>query len=170
MLARAIARPVEWAGLPTTRHGSPPRPGGRTTAGPAMSHSPAPFPPPEEGLSLHLRLCALEADAPADACRAYLAPLLAFLAAKFPNVDPAARLTAVDDALFNYFEKPSAYDPERGDLATYLRMAACADLWNCLRAERRHHRGRVAWSVVELDEDAGNLSGREEEPPVQLER
>jgi RNA polymerase sigma factor (sigma-70 family) len=135
-----------------------------------MSHSPASFPPPEEGLRLHLRLCAFEADAPADACRAYWAPLLGFLAATFPNVDPDARETAAEDALVTYFKKPSAYDPERGDLATYLRVAARGDLWNHLRAEQRHHRGRVAWSVVELDEEAGNVSGREDGPPDQLER
>ncbi len=135
-----------------------------------MSHAPAPYPPPEEGLNLHLRLCASEADASADICRAYLPPLLASLAAKFRDVDPDVRQTAAHDALIAYLKKPSGYDPERGDLAKYLRMAARADLLTHQRAEKRHHRGRVAWSVVEFDEDEGNLSGREGEPPAQLQR
>jgi DNA-directed RNA polymerase specialized sigma24 family protein len=135
-----------------------------------MSHAPAPFPPPEEGLRLHLRLLVSEADASADICRAYLPPLEASLAAKFRGADPETLRTAAHDALVAYFQNPSAYDPPRGDLAKYLRMAARADLSNLLRTEKRHHRGRVAWSVVELGEDAGNLSGGGEEPPAQLQR
>ena len=103
-----------------------------------MSDSPAAFPPPEEGLSLHLRHCASEADATADICQAYLSPLLVSLAVKFPNIDVHARESAAHDAIVHYLKKPSAYDPGRGDLAKYLRMAARADLLNHLRAEQRH--------------------------------
>jgi hypothetical protein len=135
-----------------------------------MSHAPTPFPPPEEGLRLHLRLLAQEADVSADICAAYLTPLEASLAGKFREVEPETLRTAAHDALIHYFDNPAAYDPQRGDLAKYLRMAARADLLNFLRTEKRHHRGRVAWSVVELDEDAGNLFGGEEEPLAQLQR
>jgi DNA-directed RNA polymerase specialized sigma24 family protein len=124
----------------------------------------------ESELALHLRLCAFEADAPADACRLYLDLLLNYLAAKHPRVDPHTRQEAVDTALFAYLRKPSLYDPERGSLAGFLCLAAHGDLLNLLRTEGRHQRGRKSLSAVELDEDAGNLSGREPEPATQLQR
>jgi hypothetical protein len=106
----------------------------------------------------------------ADICAVYLAPLLDWLAAKYPHVDPDLRQTAVHDALISYGSNPNAYDPQRGDLAKFLRMAARADLYNLHQREARHHHERIAWSVVEDDPEGGNLSGREEEPTLRLQR
>ena len=128
------------------------------------------FPSPEEGLRLHLLLLGMAPDAPADVCKAYLEPLLHWLGGKAPKVDAELRQTAAHEALIKYFHHPTSYDPGRASLATYLRMAARGDLWNLLRGEARHHLHRVAWSVVEDDEEGGNLSGREEEPVLHLQR
>jgi len=133
-----------------------------------MSHS-YPFPSPEEGLSLHLRLCELDPVAPAELCRACLDPLVRWLETTFPWVDPHLRETAADEAVMAYLKAPQRYRPEKCPLPAYLQMAARRDLLNLLKRERRHHRHRVGWSVVELDEEAGNILGREEEPSRLLE-
>jgi RNA polymerase sigma-70 factor (ECF subfamily) len=127
------------------------------------------FPPPEEGLRLHL-LVQLTPDACADVCRAYLEPLLCSLGRYAPKVDPDLRQTAVHQALISYLNNPKNYDPGRAGLASYLRMAARRDLSNLRRGEQRHHRNRVAWSAVENDEEVGNLHGREVEPVVYLQQ
>jgi RNA polymerase sigma-70 factor, ECF subfamily len=135
-----------------------------------MSRSPVSFPSPEEGLRLHLRLGEQDPLAPSDACKAYVYPLCDWLGSRFRDVDPHLIQSAVHDALIGYVQRPRCYDPRRGDLALYLRMAARWDLANHLRREGRHHERRVPWSVVELGEEGGNLSGREEEPVRQLEQ
>jgi hypothetical protein len=124
----------------------------------------------EEGLRFHLRLRDLEPDAPADVYRAYVDPLLGWLAQNFPGVDDHHLLTAIHDTLLAYVNRPERYDPGRLDLGAYLRMGARADLLNLLSRERRHQRGRVAFSVVELDAESGNLSGSDGEPSEHAER
>jgi hypothetical protein len=134
-----------------------------------MNQSLFAFPSREEGLALHLHLCDLNPAAVADVLQAYLDPLLAWLAAKYAGIDPHFRQTAVHDALVTYVQSPQSYDPTRSDLAAYLRMAARWDLANLLKAESKHHQGRVAWAVVEEAVDGGNLF-RGEDPSLQLER
>jgi RNA polymerase sigma-70 factor (ECF subfamily) len=128
------------------------------------------FPLPEEELRLHLLLVEGTLDAPADACRAYLGPLLRWLGTRAPKVDHDLRQTAVHEALMNYVMRPTSYDPRRGSLAHFLRMAAHRDLLNLLRREARHHRHRSDWKFVEDGVQGGNLSGREEEPLMHLQR
>jgi RNA polymerase sigma-70 factor (ECF subfamily) len=135
-----------------------------------MNRPHAEFPSPEEGLGFHVRLCSADATATADVCRAYLAPLLAWLATTFPRFEDALQATAAGDALMDYVQHPRRYDPERLDLGAYLRMAARGDLRNARCREQRHQGRRVPFSVVELDEDTGNISGREEDPALAAER
>jgi hypothetical protein len=135
-----------------------------------MSRSSLPFPPPEEGLRLHLHLCDGDPVASAQICRAYVAPLCDWLAGPFARVDPHVRETAVHEAVMHYLQSPQAYDPRRADLAAYLRMAARRDLENLLAQERRHHRRRIPWSDVELGEEHRNIPGRAEEPSHRLEQ
>src|SRR5262249_32041298 len=137
--------------------------------GAVMNESLPAFPSREEGLALHLHLGDLNPVAAADVCRAYLNPLLGWLAVKFATVDPHLRQTAAHDALLTYVQSPQAYDPTRSDLASYLRMAARWDLVNLLARERKHHEGRVAWAVVEDAAEDGNLSGGAD-PSLPLER
>jgi RNA polymerase sigma-70 factor (ECF subfamily) len=122
------------------------------------------FPSAEVGLSLHLRLCEPDPVAPADLCLACLDPLVHWLETRFPRVDPHLRETAAHDALVGYVKAPERYHPKLGPLPAYLRMAARRDLYNLMKREGRHHRRRVAWSAVELREEAGNIPGREEDP------
>ena len=134
-----------------------------------MNESLLAFPSREEGLTLHLHLGDLNPAAVADVCQAYLNPLLAWLAARYPTIDPHLRQTAAHDALLTYVQSPQAYDPTRSDLASYLRMAARWDLANLLKREGKHHQGRVAWAVVEDAVEGGNLLGAED-PSLPLER
>jgi hypothetical protein len=135
-----------------------------------MSRARASFPSREEGLRLHVRLLEQDPVAPADVCGAYLEPLADWLDGTFRLGDPDLAQTAAGDALRKYVQAPQAYDPRGAGLAAYLRMAARSDLVNLLEKERRHHRQRVPWKVVELDEESGNIFGREDEPSRQLER
>jgi hypothetical protein len=134
-----------------------------------MSRPPVPFPPPEEGLRLHLRLREDDPVAPADICQRYVPPLCAWLAQQFPTVDPHFRQSAVHEAVITYLQRPQAYQPERADLAVYLRLAARRDLSNLRRGEGRHNRQRVPFAVVELGAEHGNLLGREQDPSRRLE-
>lgn len=135
-----------------------------------MDREPPSFPSPEEGLRLHLRLGDLDPIAPADVCRAYLPALLGWLDGKYPSIDPHLRQSAAHDALLGYFLRPESYDPHRGDLGTFLRVTARSDLCNLLRSEGRHHRRRVAWPVVELDQESGYFSGVADDPATQADR
>jgi hypothetical protein len=121
-------------------------------------------------LALHLRLVEADPVASADACRAYLEPLAAWLEVVYPRADAHDRQAAAGTTLFNYVKDPTSYDPRRADLAAFLRMAARSDLWNLQRKEQRHHRGRISWALVENDEAGGNLSREEEDPARQLEQ
>ena len=79
-----------------------------------MNQSLQGFPSREEGLALHFHLRDQNPAAVADLCRAYLCPLIAWLAARFAGVDPHHRETAVHDALMAYVKKPETYDPRVG--------------------------------------------------------
>ncbi len=127
------------------------------------------FPSPAQGLALHLRLCDSDSIAPADLCRAYLGPLVAWLAARSGRVDQQICESAAHDALVTYVRNPRTYDPARGDLGAYLRMAARGDLFNLLQREAKHEKGRVAWMGVEDAGGAGNIPG-EDDPTSRAER
>jgi DNA-directed RNA polymerase specialized sigma24 family protein len=128
------------------------------------------FPPPEEGLTLHLRLGEMDPHAVAEVFQAFLVPLLRWLEARWRTADPHFLETAAHDALRGYVQRPQQYDPTRMDLAAFLRMSARRDLFNLLRSERRHHRGRVHWDDVELALQRGNISRSDECPADRLER
>ena len=134
-----------------------------------MTESLHDFPSREEGLALHLHLRDLNPAAVADVCRVYINPLIEWVARKFAGVDSHLRATAVHEALMTYVRNPAAYDPNRGDLALYLRMAARWDLVNLLKRESKHQQGRVDWAVVEDEAEDGNLFGADD-PSLQLLR
>jgi hypothetical protein len=135
-----------------------------------MSRPSRPFPPPEEGLRLHLLLGANDPLAPAAICQAYAEPVGAWLRARHPHDDPDLCQAAANEAIVGYLLRPHGYDPSRSPLDAYLRLAAERDLSNLRRAEQRHHQGRIPWKVVELEEERGNIPGRDAEPSRSLER
>jgi hypothetical protein len=109
--------------------------------------------------------------APSDLCAAYLTPLVAWLEHTFRHeADCHQRQDAAHRAILDYLKKPQGYDPERSDLAAYLRLAARRDLLNLWRGEQRHHRQRAPWSVVELGQEAGKYLTEDDDPADALAR
>ncbi len=135
-----------------------------------MSRSVTPFPSRAEGEQLHARLRAIDVQAPAAVCNAFLKPLLQVLMSWRPGVDEHLRVQAAEQAVLDYVLSPARFDPEQADLGAYLRMAARRDLLNLLSGESRHHRLFVSNSFVETVEEGGNIMQREQEPPDPLVR
>lgn len=79
---------------------------------------------------------------------------------RFPSiavgVDPDIYTSAVFDALTDYFKNPGKYDPTKGGLMGYLKMAARRDMQNLLAKEKRHAKGRVSLESVEFRQSDGN--------------
>jgi len=108
--------------------------------------------PLEPGLHLHQRLLAGDVTASAEIAEAYLPPLVAHLQTHNPGVDdPHLPATAAIDALQNYLQRPEQYNPEKGSLEAYLRMAASGDLKNALSKQARERQNEGGERIVELD-------------------
>ena len=73
-----------------------------------------------------------------------------------PGVDPDIYLSAVYETLTDYFKSPSKYDPAKGGMMTYLRLACRRDLQNLLAKESRHASGRISLEGVEFGLSDGN--------------
>lgn len=126
-------------------------------------------PSAEDGLWYHRRLCEGDPLAPSDVCKVYLPILLGWLHRCSPRADDHLRQTAAQDALIDWILHPERFDPRRGDLVGWLRMAARRNLANLERGEARHQRQRDSESSVELDQLPGNTSGRDD-PVLRLIR
>lgn len=105
---------------------------------------------------LHRRLAAHDPTAPADFAEAVLDPLLAYLRAKEPSADDHHRVEAAEEAVLSVIRNPAVYDPARGELPAFLRMAARRDLENIRAKEWRHQRKREVRDCVELAAPDGN--------------
>ncbi|MBN9121014.1 MAG: hypothetical protein J0I06_17995 [Planctomycetes bacterium] len=75
--------------------------------------------------------------------------LTQFLERAVPRAAPELIGDAVDRALVDFLCSPQRFDPTRGDLGRYLRVAARRDLLNLLDGERRARRGIALDSVAE---------------------
>lgn len=113
------------------------------------------WPTDDELLTLWQRLVA-DPDTAGAFATAVLPPLEAYLAGRFPRTHPDDVATAADETLLAFFHQASEYNPDRGRLAAFLRMAARRDLINLIDKERRHNRGRIPWEPVELTQPARN--------------
>lgn len=112
--------------------------------------------------------------ASAELAEVFLEPLVRYLRSAHPEVrDHALLYDAASDAILNYSEEPTTFDPSRRGLYGYLKMSAKGDLLNALTKEtRRRKRERAALRAVELeaeggkelenDEDAAHLVRRSE--------
>lgn len=79
----------------------------------------------------------------------YLPLLMQFLASTFPRDAADLCDDAADRALIDFLSAPARFDPTRGGLGAYLRMAARGDLANLREQERRARRGIALNSVAE---------------------
>jgi DNA-directed RNA polymerase specialized sigma24 family protein len=100
-----------------------------------------------------------DAAATADFCAAFLGPLGAHLTARWPHADEHLVQEAAERAVLEALRRPDGYNPALSPLRAYLCRAARRDLSNLVRAEGRHHRGRIPFDLVA---DAG-APGNEEE-------
>jgi hypothetical protein len=102
--------------------------------------------------------------ASARLARAYLEPVVAHLRARFPDVrDRDLLWEAAADAILNYAEDPSTYNPQKRGLFGYLKMSAQGDLLNALDRESRRRN-------VELDAVGGNRLQEDDEEEYASER
>jgi RNA polymerase sigma-70 factor, ECF subfamily len=133
-----------------------------------MSSSPALPPAPPDHVALHRRLLARDPTASNDLADAYLQPLVVWLGAIDPGASEEMRLEAAGDAVLALIRKPESYSPELQTLEVYLRMSARGDLLNLKNKERRHNKGRVSWTSVELSADVGKYLGHDDDPALPL--
>lgn len=90
------------------------------------------------GRGIHRRLLSHDPIAPAQLARVYLEPVVTHLRTHFPDVrDRELLWDAAADAILNYAEDPSTYDPQKRGLFGYLKMSARGDLLNALDRESR---------------------------------
>ena len=123
------------------------------------------WPGPDECAALHQRLAAGDDPvASSDFAAAFLDPLVAFLRGTRHGADDHAIQTAAEDAVLSVIRRPAVFDPARGNLVSFLRMAATADLNNLRTKEARHQRNREDRECVELAGDGGNPSTSDDVP------
>ncbi len=115
------------------------------------------WPPEEELLAAWHRLVA-DPDTAGAFAGMVLPPLTAYLTRYSPRADPHDLATAADEAVLALLRRPTAFDPQKGCLAAFLRMAARRDLSNLQDKERRRNCGRIPWESVELDHPDRNES------------
>jgi hypothetical protein len=105
------------------------------------------------GFTLHQLLLDGHPTAPAQIAENFMPWMIEQLGYRYPNLpDPHLIDTAAADALINYFGRPNQYDPARGSLAIYLRMAASGDLLNLLKRNRKKTSSQRLGQIVELDD------------------
>ncbi len=108
--------------------------------------------------ALHERLLRRDPTAPSELAERCLAPLVDALRRSFvSSVDQVMLEDAAIEMILKLGERPEKYDPERGSLASYLRMAARRDVLNDLESERRRNRHLAPLEDVELRSSARNL-------------
>jgi hypothetical protein len=103
------------------------------------------------------RLREPDTTASADFAQALLDPLVHSLRVKWPHTDDHLLYQAAGDTLLSVIRNPAVFDPARGNLPAFLRMAAHRDLANLTQREKKHHQKREYPNLVELAADDGNL-------------
>lgn len=105
----------------------------------------------EAGQKLHRRLLAGDVTAFAEIAEFFL-PYLTERLSRFNPVidDPHLIDTAAEDALLNYREAPSKYDPTKLPFDKYLYMSARGDLRNLLVREKKFSQAINLAEIVEL--------------------
>lgn len=120
------------------------------------------WPDAEMAQQLHGQLGTDDPVAPSRFAAAFLDPLAEWLLRSNARIDPHLCETAAEDAIISMLRSPGQYEPTRGSLDGYLRMAARGDLRNLLEKERRHSLRRAELPPVELFDGGRNEEYEEE--------
>jgi RNA polymerase sigma factor (sigma-70 family) len=106
----------------------------------------------EDDGSRVLHACLLQRDptAPSELAETYLPLLVDWLRQAFPREDGALLETLAIDLVLGLAKKPEQYDPDRGSLTAYLRMAARGDVKNAQESTRRRYLRLAPLNEVEL--------------------
>jgi RNA polymerase sigma-70 factor (ECF subfamily) len=126
-------------------------------------------PLPDEAFERNLHRQLLDGDpvAPAVLAMTYLVPVVERLRASSPGVgDDMLIQDAATDAILNYAERPTQFDPAKSKLFPYLVMAARGDLLNALAKRRRRERREVLHDRVEDLSLVRNIEQEESEPAL----
>jgi RNA polymerase sigma-70 factor (ECF subfamily) len=122
---------------------------------------------------IHQRLLAGDPIASSELATAYLAPLARWLQRHFRHVqDEHLIFDAATDALLNYSENPTRFDPTKSRLLNYLRMSARRDLLNTLQKEWRKSqreqrtKQKMRADPVELRPRSGNVLQEDDDQTV----
>jgi RNA polymerase sigma-70 factor, ECF subfamily len=127
----------------------------------------APLPDEAFERNLHRRLLDGDPVAPAVLAMTYLVPVVERLRASSPGVgDDMLIQDAATDAILNYAERPTQFDPAKSKLFPYLVMAARGDLRNALAKRRRRERREVLHDRVEDLSLVRNIEQEESEPAL----
>ncbi|MBA7606713.1 hypothetical protein ES703_13863 [subsurface metagenome] len=111
----------------------------------------------EYARQLHTRLLQQDPVAPSEFAASFLDELARRLRAKAgSSYEDTLILDAATDALLDYVQHPSKFNPSKSALFTYLTMAAYRDLLNMIAKEQRRQRREVPLQVVEETMSAGN--------------
>ena len=106
---------------------------------------------------LHSRLLQQDPVAPSEFAETFLDELVRRLRGKAgPGYEETLLKDAAIDALLDYVQHPSKFDPNKSAILTYLTMAAYGDLLNMIAKEQRRKRREVPLQVVEETLSAGN--------------
>lgn len=114
---------------------------------------------------LHQRLLDGDFVASHEVAAALLPAVVDRLKQRFRRLDDETLLLdAAADAILNYAERPSQYDPNKLRLLSYLVMSADGDLKNALHRQQRQAQREVPRPDVELLLDARNPEQEEARP------
>jgi RNA polymerase sigma-70 factor (ECF subfamily) len=119
----------------------------------------------EYARQLHTRLLQRDPVAPAEFAEAFLDELVRRLRAKVgPGCEETLLHDAATDALVDYLQHPSKFNPRKSALLTYLTMAAYRDLLNMIAKEQRRQHREVPLQVVEeILNDRNNMIEHEDQ-------
>lgn len=104
---------------------------------------------------LHNRLISGDVIVSAEIAEYFMPLLIGKLNRVFQNIDdPHLIETAVIDTLMDYLSKPNQYDPNRGNLFSFLILKAKSDLLNFLSPKKVDQVRVDLAEIVELDNDS----------------
>ncbi len=124
--------------------------------------------PADPHQQLYLRLVARDPTAPNDLAETFLEPLIDWLTEHNRPIQSDFIHEAAEESILALIHHPPSYRPQASSLETYLRMSAQGDLRNLLHRETRHRVRLAPLDSVELSDQDGKYTGREDDPALDL--